>query len=308
MPLYVVLNVASGSGDGFRNQQVMQEVLRQADREHEFLLVREPRELKRVAARAAELAEANAGAIVVAGGDGTINTVAQVALSTGRPIGVVPQGTFNYTGRAHAIPLETAAATRTLLHAKPRQVQVGLVNDRIFLVNASLGLYPQLMQQREHYKRQFGRYRAVAFAAALGTVLRGNGLLNLELELDERHERVQTPTLFVGNNALQLEQTGLPEAEVIGAHQLAGVVLRESGPRALLSVLAKGVFGQLDGVESLRHFAFTRMEVRPALRGLRKLKIALDGEVLWMKPPLTFRVSEQPLWLLAGGEQTDGNT
>jgi diacylglycerol kinase family enzyme len=298
LPLYIVFNVASGSGDGQRNQQAMQEILREAGRDHEFFLVRDPRELAAHAERAVQKAVRNGGAVIVAGGDGTINTVAQATLHTSQPFGIVPQGTFNYTSRANGIPLETAGATRSLLNATPKRMQVGVVNDRVFLVNASLGLYPQLLQDRETYKRHFGRYRTVAFASAIATILRGNGLLHLELEHDRVRESVRTPSLFVGNNALQLEQTGLPEAEVIGQDQLAGVLLRESGPRALLGLMLRGVLGKLDRAEQLRRFPFNRLHVRPALRGVRKLKVALDGEIHWMKPPLVFRVAEQPLWLL----------
>jgi diacylglycerol kinase family enzyme len=299
LPLYIVFNVASGSGDGQVNQRAMEDVLREAGREHQFFLVRDPRELANHAERAAQMATRHGGAVIVAGGDGTINAVAQATLGTGQPFGIVPQGTFNYTGRAHGIPLETVEATRMLLDAKLKRMQVGLVNDRVFLVNASLGLYPQLLQDRETFKKKLGRYRAVAFASAIATILRGNGLLSLELSHDNKRETVRTPSLFIGNNALQLEQTGLPEAEAIGQEQLAGIVLNESGPSALLGLMMRGVLGQLDAAESLRHFSFNRMQVRPALRGVRKLKVALDGEVHWMKPPLTFRVAERPLWLLA---------
>jgi len=298
MPLYIVFNVASGSGDGQRNQQAMQQVLKDAGREHEFFLVHDPKQLMHNAVRAAECAAQRGGAVIVAGGDGTINTVAQATLHTGQPFGIVPQGTFNYTSRAHGIPLETVQATRALLEAKPERMQVGLVNDKVFLVNASLGLYPQLLQDRETAKRQFGRYRTVAFASAVGTILRGNGFLSLELEHDRVRETVRTPSVFVGNNALQLEQTGIPEAEVIGQNQLAGVVLRESGASALMGLMMRGVLGQLGAADSLRRFAFNQMHVRPALRGVRKLKVALDGEVHWMKPPLVFRVADEPLWLL----------
>lgn len=298
LPLYIVFNVASGSGDGQQNQRIMQDILRDAGRDHEFFLVTDPRKVNENAERAAQMAVRNGGAVVVAGGDGTIKAAAQATLTTGQPFGIVPQGTFNYTSRAHGIPLETAAATRALLHAKPKRMQVGLVNDHVFLVNASLGLYPQVMQDRENYKKQFGRYRSVAFASAVATILRGNGWLSLDLEYDQVRETVHTPSVFIGNNALQLEQTGLPEAEVIGQQRLAGVILRESHPRALLGLMLRGILGQLGSVDSLCRFTFSRMQVRPRLRGVRKLKVALDGEVHWMKPPLVFRVAPQPLWLL----------
>src|SRR5690606_44193 len=103
-----------------------------------------------------------------------------ILLPTGRPFGIVPQGTFNYSSRAHDIPLDTEAATRALLHPQLKPVQVGVVNERIFLVNASLGLYPILLEDRERYKRQYGRRRMVALWSGIATLSRAHRQLLLE--------------------------------------------------------------------------------------------------------------------------------
>ncbi|MET0384550.1 MAG: diacylglycerol kinase family protein [Polyangiales bacterium] len=300
LPLSIVMNVASGSGEPERRRREMQEILTAAGRKHEFFLVRDPRQVHQVAHRAAEHAVKESGAVVAAGGDGTINAVAQATLPTGRPFGIVPLGTFNYSGRAHAIPLDHAGATRALLTAKLEPMQVGMVNGRVFLVNASLGLYPQLLQDREAAKKQFGRYRGVAMLSALGTVLRGNGQLTLELEHESGREIVRTPSLFVGNNALQLEQAGLPEAEEVRQRRkLAGVIVNTSGVRGLLSLMLHGARGKLGEAQEVRDFAFETLTVRPAMRGVRKLKVALDGEIHWMRPPVAFSVAPEPLQLLS---------
>jgi diacylglycerol kinase family enzyme len=307
VPLYVVFNVASGSGDAQQNQRKMQEILRAAGRRHEFLLARDPNQIGQLAQRAASLASAHAGAVIAAGGDGTINAVAQAVLPTGRPFGIVPQGTFNYSSRAHAIPLDTQAATEALLDARLERMQVGLVNDRVFLVNASLGLYPQLLQDREAYKKQFGRYRPVALLSTMATLLRGHGLLALELHHDSGSEVVRTASLFVGNNPLQLAQAGL-EAETIERGQLAGIVLQAAGTRALLRLVVRGALGRLGESDSVRSFGFHTLHARPALRGLRRLKVALDGEVCWMKPPIVFSVADQPLWLMTPRKQSSSSS
>jgi diacylglycerol kinase family enzyme len=304
-PLSIVFNVASGSGDAQRRQHEMSEILAAASRRHEFFLVRDPRQLRELAQRAAEQAVRQSGAVIVAGGDGTINAVAQATLPTGRPFGIVPQGTFNYSGRAHSIPLDPAEATRALLSAELEPMQVGLVNGHVFLVNASLGLYPQLLQDRETFKKQFGRYRTVAMVSAIATVLRGNGQLSLELEHEGgKSELVRTPSLFVGNNALQLEQAGLPEADAVRRrHRLAGIIVRASGVSGLLSLMLQGVLGRLGEAQEVRDFAFERLTVRPAMRGVRKLKVAIDGEIHWMKTPVTFSVAPEPLHLLRPSER-----
>jgi diacylglycerol kinase family enzyme len=299
LPLSIVFNVGSGAGDAERRRQEMRQVLSDASRPHEFFLIRNPRQVHELAQRAAEHAVRESGAVIVAGGDGTINAVAQATLPTGRPFGIVPQGTFNYSGRAHAIPLNTIDATRALLSAQLEPMQVGLVNGRVFLVNASLGLYPQLLQDREAFKWQLGRYRSVAVLSALATLLHGNGQLSLELESEHGRELVRTPSLFVGNNALQLEQAGLPEAQAVRERKLAGVIVRATGLSGLLSLMVQGALGRLGSADEVRNFAFEHLTVRPAMRGVRKLKVALDGEIHWMKPPVTFSVARESLQLLS---------
>jgi hypothetical protein len=102
----------------------------------------------------------------------------------------------------------------------------------------------------------------------------------------------------VGNNPLQLEQAGLAEADAVQRGELAGIVLHASGSRALLGLALRGALGRLGQADAVRSFGFKQLRVQPALRGVHKLKVACDGEVCWMKPPIVFSVAEDPLWLL----------
>lgn len=302
-PFFIVLNLASGSGDGRAAQAAMQQILTAHQRKHEFFVVGDPKQVEKLAERAAAAAVRESGALIVAGGDGTINAVAQAALPTGRPFGIVPQGTFNYTTRAHAIPPDAEQATQALLTAHTVPMQVGLLNDRVFLVNASLGIYPELLEDREAFKRRYGRHRVVAYASGLVTLLREHRQMVLEIEHDQEREVVRTPSLFVGNNPLQLERAGLPEADAVQQRRLAGVIVRPVGTRSLLWLALRGALGQLAGAQHLRDFPFRRMLVNPALRrGKRQVKVALDGEIRWMMPPLVFSVAPRALNLMTPTE------
>lgn len=299
-PLFILFNEGSGSRDATESREAMRAVLATGRREHEFVVVRDPHRLPRLAERTVALALENGGAVVAAGGDGTINALAQAAVPAGCVFGIVPQGTFNYTPRAHGIPLDTALATRALLGARVRPVQVGLANGRVFLVNASLGLYPQLLEDREAFKRSLGRHRATAVVSGLFSLLQQHRQLTLEIEHDHERELVRAHTLFVGNNALQLEQVGFDEAEAIGNRRLAGVLLRPVSSRALLGLALRGALGTLGAAEQVRHFPFRRMSVRAAGRSSKgKVKVALDGEIQYLRFPIQFEVSPRPLLLLA---------
>lgn len=306
-PFYVVMNARSGSGDADEARRQIERVLSQAGRQHEFLLTQRPDEIPAVAKRAVALARERHGAVIAAGGDGTINAVAHAVLPCRLPFGIVPQGTFNYSSRAHGIPLETEAAARALSDARLKPIQVGVVNDRIFLVNASLGLYPQLLEDREEYKRQYGRTRAVAFFAGLRSLMQEHRQLALEIAHDDERELVRTPTLFVGNNPLQLEQIGLPEAEDVQRRKLAALLVRAHRPASLLWLALRGALGQLADARNVRDFSFRQMTVHPWLGGReRPVKVAIDGEVLVMRPPLKFSVAREPLWLMAPHDTDQG--
>ena len=228
--------------------------------------------------------------VVAAGGDGTLNAVAQAVLGSGCAYGVLPQGTFNYFSRTHGIPSDTAQAMQVLLHARAQPAQVGLVNGRVFLVNASLGLYPKLLEDREGWKQQFGRSRLVAFGAGLATLLRGYRSLRLRIEVQGQARNVRTPTLFVGNNALQMEQLGFPLAKDIDGGALAAIMLRPVSRLSMLALLLRGAFGKLGDADQVLSIACARLNVHSARAfGARRVKVATDGEIVWL--PLAAGVS-----------------
>lgn len=306
-PFHIVSNAGSGSRDAHEARQQIEAILSAARRPHEFILIENPDQLQAVAKKAADSAARSGGAVVVAGGDGTINSVVQAVLPTRRPFGIIPQGTFNYSSRAHGIPLETADAAQALLSARLKPVQVGLVNDRVFLVNASLGLYPELLQDREEYKRQYGRRRSVAMWSGLRTLLREHRQWVVEVEYEQGVERLRTPSIFIGNNVLQLEQVGLDEADDVKRRgRLAAVIVEPVGTGELLWLAARGMLGQLGEDERVRNFSFHSMTVRLVNRvGRRGVKVAVDGEIFWCPPPLTFQVAPRPLMLLVPATKPD---
>ena len=297
-PFFVVLNAGSGHHDSDKQQALIAQAFKEGGREFEFLLIDDPARINELARHAVELALSCQGVVVAAGGDGTINAVASVVIGSGCPFGVLPQGTFNYFGRAHAIPQDTAAAVRALLGARIEPVQAGQVNGRLFLVNASLGLYPQLLEDREVWKAQLGRSRLVAFLSGIATLLQSRKQLHLQIESAGKAVALRTPTLFVGNNHLQLTRVGINEqqTDAVEQGQLAAIVVRPIGTLALFGLLMHGLLGQLGEAENVDSFSFRRLTVTP--RGVKRIKVATDGEIAWMRTPLVFEIAPQPLLLL----------
>jgi diacylglycerol kinase family enzyme len=297
-PLFVVINAASGHKDSENERRVFEDVFTAAKRPCSFLEIDKPANIAAVAEQAVSLAQAQNGVVVAAGGDGTINAVAAVVLRSGCPFGVLPQGTFNYFARANGIPQDARAAATALLGAIVSPVTVGEVNGRVFLVNASLGLYPQLLEDREAWKQQFGRSRLVAFASGLATLLKARGQLHLEIGLGGKTIAMRTPTLFVGNNPLQLSRVGINQADTdaVSDGALAAIAVHPIGTLALFGLLVRGAIGRLGDAENIDSFSFRHLKV--AVRGKRRIKVGTDGEIVRMTLPLMFSVADTPLLLM----------
>ena len=304
-PFYIVLNSRSGAGKAAESREQVEQILTSAGQPHEFFMIEEPAQIGTIAARAVESAVRNNGAVIVGGGDGTINAVAHAVLKTRRPFGVIPQGTFNYLCRTYSIPTDVEEATRALLHSRLRPIQVGALNDRIFLVNASLGLHPHILQEREQFTKQYGRRPSVALWAGISTLLKGYRQLLLDIEHDEGRETIRTPSLFVGNNPLQLERIGLPEAEDVQNHRLAAVIVKPVGTAKLLGMAVRGALGQLGDDQNVRNFAFRKLSVHDIRNQPgRRVKVATDGEIVWMRTPLEFSIAPERLMLMVAAEAT----
>ncbi|MFD0668517.1 diacylglycerol/lipid kinase family protein [Ramlibacter sp. MAHUQ-53] len=300
----VIANPRSGASTGAQQPVAhrVRQVFTQAGRACEVVSVPSAGALA-AASRAAAARAGPGDVLVAAGGDGTVATVAQAAWERGCPLGVVPCGTFNYFARVQGIPQDPQAAARALLRAHERPVDIGLVNGRVFLVNASLGLYPQLLQDREAFKSRFGRRRWVAALAAVATLVRWRHQLTLEIEADGQSRHLRTPTLVVVNNRLQVERLGLPAdpRRPVGEGWLAGVAARPIGSWALFTLMLRGAFGTLGDAQDVEHFACRSLSV--GMRGLRRARVAADGEIDRLVPPLRFEVAPRPLRLMAPCEQ-----
>lgn len=302
-PFYIVLNAGAGHADTEQRRATIETVLRTAGRRFVLRLVDQPDAIEAIAAAMAADALADGAVLVAAGGDGTINAVARQAVDTGCAFGVLPQGTFNYFGRTHGIPEDLAEAVHALLASRVRPVQVGTVNGRVFLVNASIGLYPTLLEEREQDKKQFGRSRLVAALSALKTVFSPHRRLRLVLQIDGQLQRLRTATFFVGNNRLQMEQIGIaPLGDALEDGRLAAVAPKTRGKLGMFWLLlhgALGRMGRLDTTNQLATFTFTQMDVKVrTLSRRRKVKVATDGEVMMMESPLRFCVLGRRLHLL----------
>jgi diacylglycerol kinase family enzyme len=223
------------------------------------------------------------GGIVVAGGDGTINTVASMCVEAKRPLGLIPAGTFNYVSRNLGVPTEVAQAVAVITNGWVRQVDIGEINGRIFLNNAGIGLYAQMLEHREQDKRRFGRRRLVAFLSGMRSLLSSHPQYAVELVADGQIARHLTTTVFFGCNALQLADFNVTAAECLRHQKLAVLVLKLHSRWEVTVAACAALLGRLDEASTTEAFCASSIRVQTRRR---ILKVAIDGEIVLLRSPL----------------------
>ncbi|XLZ72263.1 diacylglycerol kinase family protein [Massilia sp. SR12] len=237
---------------------------------------------------AARAALAGGARVVVAGGgDGTINALASVVLDSGAVFGVLPMGTLNHFARDLGIPPQLNAAIATLATGHVVRVDVGEVNGRIFLNNSSLGLYPDIVRDRQRQQRRLGRGKWTAFGWATLAALRRFPFLNVRLAMGEADHARRTPFVFIGNNEYQMEGFNIGERARLDGGKLSVYVAQRPTRFGLLKLALRALFGRLRQAREFDVFQACEMSIETRHR---RLRVATDGEVTVMAPPLRYRI------------------
>ena len=220
---------------------------------------------------AAELARgADADSLGMAGGDGSLAAVAEIALERDVPFVCVPYGTRNHFARDLGLDRDDPLAALAAFDGTERRIDVGRVNGRLFLNNVVLGLYASLVHRREHHRR---RRDALARLRALLLLVRERGR-EQELQIDGR--RVEASVVLVANNSYELDLFDIGERERLDEGSLYLYVAHGWRPRT---------WEEQAGSE------FT-------IEGSGPLRAASDGEPIRLDSPARFAVEPLALRVL----------
>jgi diacylglycerol kinase family enzyme len=234
----------------------------------------------------ARAAAARAQVVVAAGGDGTVSRVAAGVIGTSAILGVLPIGTLNHFAKDLHIPLDVETAVTTIAARHTGRVDVGWVNDHVFVNNSSIGIYPSIVDVRDELRRQ-GHHKWPATALATFRVLRRHGGMRVTIEVDGRQAVWRTPFVFVGNNEYAVEGIRLGARTRLNEGRLYAYAAPRVRTRELPKLLMKALLGRV------RHSGEFEIVSAPELRlttaGPRRVRVALDGEVASMTLPLHYR-------------------
>ena len=230
--------------------------------------------------------------IVAAGGDGTINAVASVLVGHNIvKLGIIPRGTLNHFARALEIPTDMEKAVETIVAGHVKMIDVGQVNDQIFVNNSSVGLYPSIVRMRESLQNSgLSKWPAAVWAS----VRIFSRFRRLSLELAPAHgDTIQhnTSMLFVGNNAYDTAFPSLGTRTSLEGGRIWIMMPKSATRSGLIASFLKMIFGRESSADATT-MEVTKLTVKTKRRFL---KVAIDGEVIQLRSPLEYSTRPKTL-------------
>ncbi len=223
-----------------------------------------------------------ADVIGMAGGDGSQALVASVASKHGLPFVVVPAGTRNHFALDLGLDREdVVGALDAFEDGVDRVIDLAEVNGRVFVNNASMGVYAHVVQAPEY------RDAKTHTAASILPDLLGPQAVPLDLQftLPSGEERTTANLLLVSNNLYQLTQLrGAGTRPRIDQGELGIVSLRVRGAADAEKLAALQAAGQMGRFSGFDEWGAAEFEVRSAA----PVEIGVDGEALVLEAPLRF--------------------
>ncbi|MGE5729443.1 MAG: diacylglycerol/lipid kinase family protein [Gemmatimonas sp.] len=225
--------------------------------------------------------------LVAAGGDGTISTAAAALAGTDITLGVLPFGTLNHFAKDLGIPLELEASVTNIVQDNVIAVDVGEVNGHIFINNSSLGLYPDMVRDRERQQSRLGRGKWRSFLWASLSVLRRFPFLIVRIEVESETRGFVTPLVFIGNNEYRMEGFNIGARESLERGVLSVYIVKKQGRAALVRLSLAALLGRLEQERDFEALTATEMLIETPRS---RLLVATDGEVQPMSSPLHYRI------------------
>ena len=220
----------------------------------------------------------------MAGGDGSQALVASVAMRHGLAFVCVPAGTRNHLAMDLGLNRDdVVGALDAFGEAVERRIDLGLVGDRVFVNNATAGLYAKIVQSPAYRDHKMGT------ALALLPGMLGPNAVPFDLWFTgpDGTEHESAHLIMVSNDRYQLDSgDGFGSRRRIDAGTLGIVVASFRSSDDIARFVELAAVGQLRRFAGWAEWSDTSFELQSA----RPVEIGIDGEAMLLDPPIRFSI------------------
>lgn len=221
--------------------------------------------------------------IIASGGDGTVSAVAEAAIGTGIPFGVIPRGTANAFANALGLPTTIQAACEAILAGETRVVDAASCNGKPMVLLTGIGLEAETVERADREtKNSLG---ILAYIVAGIEKLSDLQAFGTKIEIDDQVGYLQAIAVTIANAAPPTSILAQGPAGVIANDGLLDVTILTSTSQleainAMTNLLSSTLMGAAADREDIIYLRTKRIKVTTN----PPQKVVLDGELIGTTP------------------------
>jgi YegS/Rv2252/BmrU family lipid kinase len=281
--VHVIINPAAGTEAPILAD--LNRVFRENKIDWEAFITKDAGDARRYAQ---ESSQAGVDLVLACGGDGTVMETASGLRGSGVPMGILPVGTANVMSLELGIPGSIPDALSLVTGGENilRSVDMGIVNDREFMLRVGIGMEAKMILETPRESKN--RLGNLAYVLSGISQIADMQSAVYTMEIDDRQVVDEGITLFIANSM----NIGLPGAELVqGANVSDGlldvVLVRRGDLPSLLAIATNTLLNRPENPEPIHQWQAREVRVRVE----PKQPAEVDGEELEVEE---FRASVVP--------------
>lgn len=233
-------------------------------------------------------------AILIGGGDGTINKCGAACYESGKPFGIIPLGTMNLLARDLGLPDDLEQCLQSYRQAAITKIDVATVNDRPFFCNTVIGIVPEAALERENARNTPSISSWGNLASTVIDGLNNDHFEKLKIKMKGRFYSVTAKSFVIANNSyseyLQSPENRLTR-DTLQDGTLAVYIARPRTPFQAMKLLYKVIAGGWPKDPIVKSFRTKELTLKKKEENTGRTVLAsLDGEPVEIASPLKFDI------------------
>jgi diacylglycerol kinase family enzyme len=231
-------------------------------------------------------------AIIVGGGDGTVRTIAQLAVKHPIPLAILPLGTFNIFAKQLAFPNDLIELFKIINRNKIKMVDVGLLNDYVFLNHSSIGFYSHILKLRKKHKAILGKSKLLKIMFTLLNFFKVLPIYQLEVKVDEKLLTIKTCFIFIGNNYHDTDLFHFGNRASLTSGIVSIYILKCKNRWEVFKCIMATLFKHFNEEKYLSQYSVENVRINAESKSINTV---IDGDLFRLETPLCYTILNKKL-------------
>ena len=289
--IHFIINTISGKGNNTLNQNLVNSVFNPKEYHTVLKKTKTPTDIINFTK---ESLKDRPCTIVACGGDGTINEVGSLLVNSLTKLGIIRFGSGNSLARSLNIPKQVLFALKVIKAGQTKKIDVGLINNRHFFCNLSLGVTAKIIH---HYSTNQNRGLSAYMLAITRVIFKKATPRTIKIKIDKKEIELKPYLFFISNSGLIGYNLSLTPGTPLDDGQLNLLYTDEMSFIEKLVFIYSVVTKSVLKSEKIHRIKFESLDLFSIPK--EKFLIQIDGEsVLTKKGTLQISIKKKALQVL----------